>query len=64
MNLITTYITILVEWIKARLAERTTLDGAVLIAAGVAYLVFKPVADIAAYVAILYGLWTLWKKET
>lgn len=51
------------KWIVARLKERTTLDGAVLIGAGVAYLIFKPIAVFVAYAAIAYGAWTLWKSE-
>jgi hypothetical protein len=51
------------QWVKARLTERTTLDGAILVAAGVAFLVVKPIADIIAYAAIVYGAWTIWKKE-
>jgi len=50
-------------WIKERLKERTSWDGVVLIAAGVVYLVFEPIASIVAYGAIAYGAWTLWKKE-
>lgn len=51
------------SWINARLGERTTLDGAVLIVAGVTFLIFKPLASIVAYGAIAYGAWTLWKGE-
>ena len=51
------------NWIIKRLGERTTLDGAVLVAAGVAFLIFKPIASLVAYGAIAYGAWTLWKKE-
>ena len=51
------------KWIAARLKEHTTLDGAVLIGAGVAYLIFKPIAVLVAYAAIAYGAWTLWKSE-
>lgn len=51
------------QWIKDRLTERTTLDGAVLVAAGVAFLVLKPIANLIAYAAIIYGAWTIWKKE-
>ena len=51
------------QWIKERLNERTTLDGAVLIGAGVAFLIFKPIASLVAYAAIAYGAWTLFKKE-
>jgi TRAP-type mannitol/chloroaromatic compound transport system permease small subunit len=50
-------------WISARLKERTSWDGAALIAAGVCFLLFKGVATIVAYAAIAYGAWTLWKKE-
>ena len=51
------------KWITSRLNERTTLDGAVLVAAGVAFLIFKPIAQLVAYAAIAYGAWTIWKKE-
>lgn len=51
------------EWVKERLAERTSWDGSVLIAAGVAFLLFKSVAVIAAWAAIAYGVWTLIKAE-
>mgnify|MGYP003655035251 FL=1 len=50
-------------WIKARLDERTTWDGAALIGVGVVVLIAGPIANIAAYLAIVYGGWTLWKKE-
>jgi hypothetical protein len=49
------------NWITDRLKERTTLDGAVLIAAGVA-MILVPV-DLIAYACIFYGAWTIWKKE-
>ena len=51
------------KWINSRIKERTTLDGAILIAAGVSFLIFKPIAALAAYAAIAYGAWTIWKKE-
>lgn len=51
------------EWVKARLNERTTWDGAVLVGAGVAFLIFKPIASLVAYAAIAYGAWTIYKKE-
>jgi hypothetical protein len=55
--------TLLTKFIKNRLRERTTLDGAVLIAAGVAFLIFKPIAGLMAYAAILYGAYTIIKKD-
>ena len=51
------------QWIKESLTERTTLDGAVLVGAGVAFLIFKPIASLVAYAAIAYGAWTIYKKE-
>ena len=51
------------DWIKSRLDERTSWDGAMLIAIGVIVLIAGPFAKIAAYGAIGYGAWTLWKKE-
>ena len=51
------------KWVNARIKERTTLDGALLIAAGISFLIFKPIASIVAYAAIVYGGWTIWKSE-
>lgn len=51
------------KWVTARLKERTSWDGVVLIGAGVTFLIFKPIASIVAYGAIAYGAWTLFKKE-
>ena len=51
------------KWINARIGERTSWDGAVLIGAGVAFLIFAPIADIVAYGAIAYGAWTIFKGE-
>ena len=51
------------KFIMDRLSERTSLDGAVLIGAGIAFLIFKPIASIVAYGAIAYGAWTIYKKE-
>jgi hypothetical protein len=50
-------------WIKQRIEERTSIDGAALIALGVIVLIAGPFAKIAAYAAIAYGAWTIWKKE-
>jgi len=41
--------------------ERTTLDGAVLVAGGVA-MIIMPI-NLIAYGMIAYGAWTIWKKE-
>ena len=46
-----------------RLKERTSHNGAALIAVGVIILVAGPIASWAAYAAIAYGAWTIWKAE-
>jgi hypothetical protein len=51
------------NWIKNRLKERTSLDGAALMVLGCLVLFMAPLAKIAAGVAIVYGAWTLWKGE-
>ena len=52
-----------VDWVKDRLSERTSWDGIVLIIAGIAFLVLKPIANLMALFAIGYGAWTIYKKE-
>jgi len=51
------------KWVFRRLKERTSIDGLVLIAAGIGFIVFKPLASIIAYAAIAYGAYTLFKKD-
>ena len=51
------------NWIQNRLDERTSWDGAMLVAVGVIVLIAGPFAKLAAYSAIGYGAWTIWKSE-
>ena len=51
------------KWIKNRLVERTSWDGAALIAIGVIVLVLGPLAHYAAWAALVWGAWTLWMSE-
>ena len=51
------------KWLKSRLSERTSWDGAVCIALGLMILFMAPLAKIAAGLAIAWGVWTIWKKE-
>ena len=53
----------MMNWIKGRMKERTSWDGTVLIALGVVVLIAGPLAKLAAWGAIAYGAWTLWKRE-
>ena len=55
--------TMIWEWLMARWAERSTWNGTMLIAAGVVYLLFQPLAVYVAYAAIAYGAWTFLMPE-
>ena len=51
------------SWIQSRTKERTSWDGAMLVAVGLMILFMAPLAKIAAGIAIAYGAWTIWKSE-
>jgi|TARA_B110000967_G_scaffold208430_1_gene260605 hypothetical protein len=51
----------MIDFIKNRLKERTSLDGAMLVAGGV-LMIIAPVS-LVAYLMIAYGIWTIWKPE-
>ena len=51
------------KFITSRLEERTTWDGAMLIGLGLIVLTAGPFAKLAAYIAIGYGAWTIYKSE-
>ena len=54
----------MLDWIKGRLSERTSLDGALLIAGCGAIILFGGLAKIAAWAGLLYGIWTLvWPEK-
>ena len=55
--------TIMKNWIKGRMKERTSWDGAVCVALGLMILFMAPLAKIAAGIAIAWGVWTIWKSE-
>ncbi len=63
VNPINTKETNMVNWIKNRLGERTSWDGAVCIGLGLMILFMAPLAKIAAGLAIAWGVWTIWKSE-
>lgn len=51
------------KWVSDRFEERTSWDGAAIIALGIIVLIAGPIAKLAAYAAIAYGAWTLYKVE-
>jgi len=51
------------SWLKDRVLERTSSNGAALIAVGVVIILAGSLAKYAAYAAIIYGAYQIWKKE-
>ena len=45
----------MIDWIKGRMKERTSWDGAVCVALGLMILFMAPLAKIAAGIAIAWG---------
>jgi hypothetical protein len=53
----------IINWLKDRLAERTSWDGGVVIAVSVLALIASPILKYVAYAGIVYGAFTIIKKE-
>ena len=53
----------MVDWIKARVAERTSWDGATIIAMSVMVIIATPIVELLAWPALIYGIWTLYNGE-
>jgi len=53
-----------VEFVKDRVAERTSWDGGVIIAGALSIILFGGLVKAAAWVALAYGIWTLVRAET
>ena len=55
------------DWIKARVKERTSWDGAACIVLGLIVLgavsIHPHLAEFAAMVGVAWGVYTMWKKE-
>ena len=51
------------DWIMERVVERTSLDGLLLIAAGGSVILFGGLAKLLAWIAVLWGIYTLVKAE-
>lgn len=52
-----------IDWIQARLRERTSWDGFTIIIISLMVLVASPLVRYAAWGGLVYGAWTLWRKE-
>ena len=50
-------------WVEKRVEERTTWDGVMLVGIGFLILMAKPIAGLAAYAVICWGIWTIVTAE-
>ena len=53
-----------IDWIQERMKERTSWDGFTIIVISVLVLSASPLIRYAAWAGMVYGAWTLWKKES
>ena len=53
----------MINWIKGRLSERTSVDGAALIAICIFVILFGGIAKWAAWAGLAYGIFALVKGE-
>ena len=51
------------DWIKARIKERTSLDGVSLILMAGLVIIAAPIVKLLAWPALAYGIYTLVKSE-
>ena len=53
----------MIDWFKARLAERTSWDGVTIIVVSLLVLCAAPIVKLLAWPALIYGAYTLYKEE-
>jgi hypothetical protein len=53
----------IVAWVKARVSERTSWDGGVIIVGCLMVICFGGLAKVAAWVGLAYGAWTVYAAE-
>ena len=58
------YFNLAKAWVQARIGERTSWDGGVIIAVSIVALVAAPLINYAAWGGLLYGAWTIYKEES
>ena len=53
----------MIDWVKARLAERTSWDGLTIVGVSLLVICAAPIVKLLAWPALAYGIWTLVKSE-
>lgn len=52
-----------IDWIQSRINERTSWDGVTIIIISLVALIATPFVKYAAWFGLMYGAWTVWKRE-
>lgn len=52
-----------IDWVQARINERTSWDGFTIIVLSLMALIATPFVKYAGWFGLIYGAWTLWKRE-
>lgn len=52
-----------IAWLKARVGERTSWDGAIIIAGCLVIILTGGLAKFLAWVGLVYGAWTCYMEE-
>ena len=50
-------------WLKARVSERTSWDGAVIVAGCLVVILTGGLAKFLAWIGLVYGAWTMYMEE-
>ncbi len=53
----------MIDFIKARLAERTSWDGLTIVGVSLLVICAAPIVKLLAWPALVFGLWNLYKDE-
>ena len=53
----------MINWVKKRVEERTSWDGAIVIAVCLSIILFGGIAKLAAWAGLVWGVYTLIKSQ-
>ena len=52
------------DWVMARVAERTSWDGATIVGGSILILMGAPIIEMLAWPALIWGVYTLAKEQS
>ena len=52
------------DWVMARVAERTSWDGATIVGGSILILMGAPIIEMLAWPALIWGVYTLVKEQS